>query len=98
MAGQQRIDVGAVLCVETDDLELRHEHVRGGQRVGPLVEVICDRQVVAHREAPDEDVDLAAVDVVEVKQPARAVERVELLVAAIPGPLQQLGERACVTL
>ena len=53
---------------------------------------------MAHRETPHENVDLALVGVVEVQQPARAVERVELRVAAITGPLEQGRETARVAL
>ena len=86
---QDGVGVGAVLGVQRDDLELRHEQIGQGDRERIAIEVLADRQDVAHLEGVDEDIDLAAVLLVVEEQPARAVHRVERAVGDVALRLEE---------
>ena len=65
-ARKQRIEVGAILRVETNDLELGHQQFRRRQCRIRQSQSVCERQRVAHLERVDEHVDVCvAVRIVE---------------------------------
>ncbi len=86
---RMRVGVGAILGVERDDLQLRHEQIGQGHRERIAIEVLADGQDVAHLEGVDEDVELAAVVLVVEEQPARAVHRVERAVGDVALRLEE---------
>src|SRR3954453_11291817 len=59
MGEEQR--VADALLVELDDLQLRQQQLREGDGPVLYLEAIAERDLVAHAERADEDVDLAAV-------------------------------------
>src|SRR3954469_937002 len=63
MGEEQR--VADALLVELDDLQLRQQQLREGDGPVLYLEAIAERDLVAHAERADEDVDLAVVRRVE---------------------------------
>jgi hypothetical protein len=98
VAVEQQDGVADVLLVELDDLELGEQQLRQRYRRGVELEALGERDLVAHAEGADEDVDLPAVVVVEEQRALARVHRVERDVRVVARVAQQLVEPARITL
>jgi hypothetical protein len=90
VAVEQEHGVTDVLLVDSNDLELRHQQL--GQRDRRLLdlEAISERDLVAHTERVHEEVDLAAMVLVEVQPALMRMHRVEGDVGLVAGLLHDL--------
>src|SRR5438309_1265862 len=82
--------VDEVLHVDLKDLQLAQQEIRRCQRRSLVPEAVGQLDDVAHLHPVDEDVNLAAVHLVEVEEALIPIEGVETAVAPVAEPLEQL--------
>src|SRR5438132_14195699 len=87
---QQCGRVDEVLHVDLKDLQLAQQEIRRCQRRSLVPEAVGQLDDVAHLHPVDEDVNLAAVHLVEVEEALIPIEGVETAVAPVAERLEQL--------
>jgi hypothetical protein len=87
---EQEHGVTDVLLVDLDDLELRQQQLGQGHRRGLDLEPFSEWDLVAHPKHVHEEVDLAAMVLIEVQRALAGVHRVEGDVGLVAGLPQDL--------